>query len=151
MPFKNPKRERSQGKECDGVRKILLKHMMADGRDCWLAWTTDFSKRELLLHVDFLSPALLVDFLENLPRIDKRFGSVRNLDLVKMSKSFNIKVIVTNEGHEVPYKLNAYRRMVLNKIADQTQIDLQPLSGLSQGGCVGGIEAYCRGSRASPK
>lgn len=127
-------RKASPERECDGFSKVLLKHTMADGRDCWLTWKSDFSKMELLLHVDFLSPALLVDFLEGLPRRDERFGAAFNLDLVKMSKSFNIRVIVTNEGRQVSYKLNAYRRGLPNETTGRTEIDLLPLSGLSLGG-----------------
>lgn len=137
MPSKIQLSEASREMECDCFSKVLLKHSMADGRDCWLTWKSDFSKRELLLHVDFLSPGLLVDFLEGLLRMDERFGAALILDLVKMSKSFSIRVIVNNEGRQVSYKLNAYRRGIPNETTGRTEIELLPLSGLSLGSCVG--------------
>ncbi len=112
----------------DGFSRVLLKHMMADGRDCWLSWKADFSHMEILLHVDFLSPALLVHFLESLPRKDERFAKAGIQDLVEMSKRFYIKVIETTECREVWYKLCAYHWSMPHKTSGRTEIDLLPLA-----------------------
>ncbi len=111
-----------------GLRRILVKHMMADARDCWIAWKADFSRMEITLLVDLISPALLTDFLMALPRYDECFVKTELTEVVQISNRFNIKVIVATEAGEVQYKLRAYRLIMPRDKSGRPEIELLPLA-----------------------
>ncbi len=121
--------EITQGSGYDGFSRVLLKHMMADARDCMLAWKANFSDMEIVLRVDFISPALLVDFLQSLLRkeVDERFSKAGVADVVDMSKRFNIKLCVTSESRDTWYRLSAYRPLAPLGSSARTEIELLPL------------------------
>lgn len=126
-----------------GLRRVLVKHMMADARDCWVAWKADFSRMEITLHVDFISPALLTDFLMALSRYDERFVKTELTEVVQISNRFNIKVIVATAAGEFLYKLRAYRLIMPRDKSGRPEIELLPVpNGSKQQRCSEGCGIY---------
>lgn len=106
------------------LKKIMLKHSMADARDCLLEWRADFGSMELLLYVLFISPALLLDFLATLHGRDERFDKTGITSAIQISSRFNIKLCVAHGEDEAWYKLRVYKLESHNEKFDRLEIEL---------------------------
>ncbi len=119
--------EVNQDNEHDCFSRILLKHSMADARDCLLAWKADFARMKITLQVDFISPALITDFLMALPRCDERFVKIGITEVIQISMRFNITLIVATEAGETRYQLRVYRLILPRDRSGRPEIELLPL------------------------
>lgn len=91
------------------LKTVLMKQMLSDRRDCRITWGVDFASMDLLVHVDFISPALLIQFLARLSHDDERFHKTGIIDVVQICHRFTVKVYVSHGEKEVCYRLKAYR------------------------------------------
>lgn len=82
-----------------------MKHMMTDARDCLIKWDANFGKMIITLYVDFLSPALLVGFLESLHERDDRFAKTEIVGAFHICKRFDVRLELPSTAFEV----RAYR------------------------------------------
>ncbi len=114
--------------EFEGYNKILLKHMLADARNCKLAWKADFTRMEIDLQVDVISPLLLVDFIEYLPRCDERFLQTGLTDAVEITRRFNVTLNVHAKDGKASYRLHAYRSPMPGRDPRQVEIELLPIA-----------------------
>jgi hypothetical protein len=108
----------------NNLRAILLKHSMTDARDCRLEWSADFGKMAIFLYVPFISPALLLDFLFSLHRLDERFEKVGIKSAIAISNRFNINLCVEHGDEEAWYTLRVYKIESLNEKFDRMDIEL---------------------------
>lgn len=107
---------------CD-FRKTIFKHGEGNGRDCPIEWETDFSKMEIQLRSEFISPALLIDCLRHIARADERFQIAGITDPIQISNRFNISLQI---GGEMYFKLRVYQLKTGNEKLDRPEIELIP-------------------------
>lgn len=111
------------------VREVRMKRMMSDRRDCVIKWQADFSTMVLSLHVDFLAPALLVDFLARLPHSDDRFQRTGITDVIQICDRFTVVVRVMHGKKESCYRLRLYRPEMTNDPRAQLEAEFTPMDG----------------------
>ena len=99
------------------TRTVTIKHTMTDARDCRIEWDVDFDNMTLTLRVDFISPALLLDFLHKLPRSDDRFNEAGIVGAVCISKRFDVRLELSTGA---VFKLRSYQ----SPIGTQPEIEL---------------------------
>lgn len=99
---------------------LTMKHTMTEARDCRIEWDADFDKMTLNLRVDFISPALLLDFLRILPLKDDRFAKAGIVGAVSISKHFNVFLELSTGA---VFKLLSYQSL----IAKHPEIELYEL------------------------
>lgn len=88
------------------LSKAIVKHSMSEARDCTIEWKADFARMEILLYVSFISPVLLLDFLNGMARRDERFKKVGIVDVLQISSRFNIKLCVAHGDDDVWYAIS---------------------------------------------
>ncbi len=86
-----------------------MKQMLPDRRDCRINWAADFTTMQLPIHVDFIAPEVLIQFLARLPHDDDRFPKADMTDVVHICNRFAVKLYVAYGDKEVCFRVNAYR------------------------------------------
>lgn len=99
------------------MNAVTMKHTMADARDCRIDWDVDFEKMEMIMHVGFISPALLLDFLSSRHHHDDRFKKADIVGPVEICKSFNVCIELPTGTR---FKLRSYQ----SPIGKQPEIEL---------------------------
>lgn len=89
-----------------GSQCILLKHSMSDGHDCTLQCDADFGKMVLTLRVNLISPALLLNFLWQLPHQDERFAKTGIVGPAQITHRFDTRLVLPSG---VAFKVYAYQ------------------------------------------
>lgn len=67
---------------------------MTDAHDCELRCDADFGKMVLSLHVNLISPSLLLDFLWMLPHKDERFTKAGIIDPLQITRRFHTRLVL---------------------------------------------------------
>lgn len=71
---------------------VVIKSSTTDGHDCEIQWEIDFAKMTLKLQAGFISPALLLDFLWQLPHKDDRLVRTGIVGAVQITKRFDVRL-----------------------------------------------------------
>jgi hypothetical protein len=87
-------------------RRIRLKHTMTDANDCELLWDVDFAKMILTMRANFISPYLLLSFLNGLHHCDDRFGKTKIISAVQITNRFDVRLELPSGAI---FKLHAYQ------------------------------------------
>ena len=95
--------------QSEPLKTLLMKQMEPDRRDRRISWRADFVRMELPIHVDFICPATLVQFLARLHLQDERFQKAGIIDVIHICSRFTVKLYVAHGDGEVCYRLRAYR------------------------------------------
>lgn len=104
------------------MRSIYLKHMGTDARDCQCEWEIDFGKMTLLLKVDFLSPSLLLGFINGMHRYEENLSTVGITGAIAITSRFKTKIDVNG----VTYQIRAYKPG-LSQYGGQVELELIPI------------------------
>jgi len=112
----------------DDLRRVVLKHQMTEGKDCVLEWKADFGKMELLLYVTFISPALLLDYMRQLPNRDERFQKTKITTPLQIGARFKIRLCVSGEGADVWYAVRLYQLEMPGEKHNRLEMELTPIS-----------------------
>lgn len=114
----------------DVFRKTLFKHSSSEARDCQIEWLVDFGTMMIKLKADFISPALILDCLQHISRVDERFDLAGIKTPINIGSRFNIQLQV---GKEMHFKVNVYQLRTGSDRLDRSEIELIPLhEGTSQ-------------------
>lgn len=95
-----------------------MKHMLTDARDCTINWEIDYGKIELLIKVEFLSPALILDFLATLHHREEALQKIGIAGAMQVTRRF----VTALECAGTKYRLRVYE-----STEGATQIELFPL------------------------
>jgi hypothetical protein len=104
------------------MNKIIMKHMFTRAKDCEIDYELDFAKKTLDMQSDFISSALIVNFLSRMHRDDDRLVEMGIEGAIQFTDRFATTLCV--EG--VKYRLRAYEASaVINK--PTIEIELFPV------------------------
>lgn len=103
------------------MNKVIVKHSGTDAKDCLLNWNADFAKMILTLSVDFISPWLLVSFLEHLHLSDERFEKTKIIGAITITSRFATRIILPS-GTE--FRVRAYQPFSVFNASKMPAIEL---------------------------
>jgi hypothetical protein len=91
---------------------ILWKHSSTDAKDCDIRCNADFGEMTMTLYVDFISPYLLLSFLERLHDQMESFAKTEIIGAINITKRFDVRL-------ELPggtaFRLRAYHPFTMVK------------------------------------
>lgn len=106
-------------------RTIILKHSFTEARDCRLSWRVDFGKMQIALLADFISPALILDFISSL-RDDERFQKTGLTHPLKIGSAFRITLTVSDSA----YLVQVYLLRFASENLDRLELEFIPVHKL---------------------
>lgn len=84
---------------------IYMKHHCTDAKDCGISCNADFGKMTMTLCVDFISPYLLLCFLETLHNQMESFAKTEIIGAIKITKRFDVRLELPSG---TAFRLRAY-------------------------------------------
>lgn len=105
------------------MKGVLMKHSFCDARDCLIEYELDFSNMLLSLHADFISPVLMMEFLERLHVFDERLERVKIIGAQAIGKRFN----VTLDAGGARWQVRVYDAGVGEQ--SKMALDFHPMNG----------------------
>ena len=105
---------------------IVIKSSSTDGHDCEIQWEIDFARMTLKLQAGFVSPALLLDFMWQLPHKDDRLVRTGIVGAVQITKRFKVSLELPSG---TTFKLLAYQPAPLSDARQEPpQLELLEVS-----------------------
>lgn len=103
-----------------------MPHSLTDAHDLRIVWYADFAKMTLTMKCDFISPRLIIDFLEYLHEHDETFVKIGIIGAIEITKRFKVRLDLPRSN--ILFDVHAYRLFSLkeNAVPDQ-ELELLPV------------------------